>query len=702
MKKLSGKTTRLGLTSLSALLIVVSWSHAAVAQQSGWPREIDLPAGKIVIYQPQVDTFENNDLTARSAVSVTPAGKTEPVFGAVWFKTRLQTDRDTRMVSILELDVPQVRFPNATPEQEQELAGVLKEEIPKWDLSFSLDRLLTMLDLAEEGRVVAQGFNDDPPKILFVTYPAILVTIDGEPQLRDIENTGLKHVVNTPFLLVLESKSNVYYLYAGDGRWYTASQVKGPWLATGSVPSQVSALAPIEEEKEAQRQAREAAAEAGEDLEELAPDLTTPPAIIIATEPTELIVTDGLPEYKPLTEGELLYVSNTESDVLMEVATQQHHVLLSGRWFVGPSLEGPWTFVPSDELPASFQKIPADSDAGHLRVWVAGTEEAQEAVLDSQIPQTSAIKRDATIEVTYDGNPQFVIIEGTDVYYAVNSSSSVLRIKGKYYCAEKGVWYVADEPLGPWTVAVSVPREEIDSIPPESPVYNTKYVYIYESTPSVVYVGYYPGYVNSYVYHGCVVYGTGWYYRPWWGHYYYPRPSTWGFHVRWNPWYGWSFGFSYSTGRFTFGIGFGGWGGWYRGGWWGPARYRPYYRGYNRGWYHGSRAGYRAGYRAGRLDSRYRNQNIYNRQTNAARNASVARTRSGAQPRVNTSRPNNVYSDRAGNVHQRTQSGNWQTRSGNAASRSQTQSLNRSYQSRQRGTARTQSYRRSGGSRRRR
>jgi hypothetical protein len=149
MKKLSGKTIRFGLTLLAGLFIVLSWSVTAVAQEVGWPREIDLPAGKIVIYQPQVDTFENNDLTARSAVSVTPAGKTDPVFGAVWFEARLQTDRDTRMVNILELDVPQVRFPNTTPEKEQELAKVLKEEIPKWDLSFSLDRLLTMLDLTE-------------------------------------------------------------------------------------------------------------------------------------------------------------------------------------------------------------------------------------------------------------------------------------------------------------------------------------------------------------------------------------------------------------------------------------------------------------------------------------------------------------------------------------------------------------------------
>jgi hypothetical protein len=80
----------------------------------------------------------------------------------------------------------------------------------------------------------------------------------------------------------------------------------------------------------------------------------------------------------------------------------------------------------------------------------------------------------------------------------------------------------------------------------------------------------------------------------------------------------------------------------------------------------------------------------------------VARTGGATQPRVNSIRPNNVYSDRAGNVHQRAQNGNWQTRSGNAASRSQTQSLNRAHQARQRGTARTQSYRRSGGGRRRR
>ena len=243
----------------------------------------------------------------------------------------------------------------------------------------------------------------------------------------------------------------------------------------------------------------------------------------------------------------------------MELGSQRHFVLLSGRWFAGEGLDGPWSFVAADALPESFASIPADSDVGHLRVWVAGTEEAQEAVYDAAIPQTAAVPRDQTIEVTYDGAPQFAPVEGTSLYYATNTPEQVLRDRGRYFCVKDGVWYESASAYGPWQVATEVP-DEIREIPASSPMHNTKYVYIYESTPEVVYVGYYPGYTHSYVHHGVVVYGTGWYYRPWWGAVYYPRPVTYGFHVRWNPWWGWSFGFSYSTGRFTFGIGFGGWG----------------------------------------------------------------------------------------------------------------------------------------------
>jgi hypothetical protein len=73
------------------------------------------------------------------------------------------------------------------------------------------------------------------------------------------------------------------------------------------------------------------------------------------------------------------------------------------------------------------------------------------------------------------------------------------------------VWYVSETPKGPWEVSDTRPSE-VESISPESPAYDVKYVYIYDSTPEVVYVSYTSDYVGIYVYLTTIVYGTGWYY----------------------------------------------------------------------------------------------------------------------------------------------------------------------------------------------
>jgi hypothetical protein len=186
-------------------------------------------------------------------------------------------------------------------------------------------------------------------------------------------------------------------------------------------------------------------------------------------------------------------------------------------------------------------------------------------------------------------------------------------------------------------------------------MYHVTYVKIYDYTPEVVYVGYLPGYTGTYVYNTTVVYGTGYYYPYWYGTYYYPRPSTWGFHVRYNPYTGWNFGLSYSTGPFTFYIGRGSW---YRGGFWGPGRYRGYRHGYRHGYRRGARAGYRAGYRAGQRNSG--RQNMYNNQRNKARSTPQSQVRNKPTAAASTGRANNVYSDRDGNVHRRTDQGGWE------------------------------------------
>ena len=134
------------------------------------------------------------------------------------------------------------------------------------------------------------------------------------------------------------------------------------------------------------------------------------------------------------------------------------------------------------------------------------------------------------------------------MHYAVNSKTQVIKVNGRYYAVDQAVWFVSDSPTGPWVVADTIPPE-IDTIPPESPVYNVKYVRVYDSTPEVVYVGYTPGYQGSYVYGDTLVYGTGYYYPGWLGTAYYPAPITWGFAPIYDPfYYSWGFGWGYGAG----------------------------------------------------------------------------------------------------------------------------------------------------------
>ncbi|RYE14745.1 MAG: hypothetical protein EOP51_27675, partial [Sphingobacteriales bacterium] len=230
-----------------------------------------------------------------------------------------------------------------------------------------------------------------------------------------------------------------------------------------------------------------------------------------------------------------------------------------------------------DELPADFAKIPEGSPKDHVLASVAGTDAANDAVQEAAVPQTAKVDRNsAQAEVAYDGDPQFEDIDGTDLDYAVNTPASVIRWKGRYYSVDNGVWFESGRATGPWVVSVRRPYA-VALIPPSYPVYHMKYVYIYDVTPEYVYMGYTPGYLNTFVYGPTVVYGTGFYYRPWFGTHYYARPYTWGFNVRYNPWIGWGIGYHYSSGWFNMSVGIGRPWGYWGGGWWGPRSYRPSY-----------------------------------------------------------------------------------------------------------------------------
>jgi hypothetical protein len=703
---------------LPALLLSLAFAvgPAGAAEDRGWPRTIDVPEARILIYQPQPDERQDNILTGRAAVSVTPKGKTEPVFGTIWLRCRMEIDREKRTVDLIDVTVPRARFPGSTPEMEQKLAAIVEKEVPKWDLTVSLDRLVASLRAVEQEKAYAENFNTQPPRIVYEPSPALLVLIDGEPVMRPVEGSELQRIVNTPYFLVFDGKE--YYL-SGGAAWFSTSDLKGEWKTTKKPPKDV---AEYYSKTQGQTSGKPSQKEPGKE------DKAKPPKIVVATEPTELISSKGEPKYAPITGTDLIYMTNTERDVFMDVAGQQYYVLLSGRWFRSKSLAtGPWEFVRADALPGEFRKIPEPSAKGEVLASVAGTPQAEEALLDAQVPQTAAIKRgEAKTKVEYDGKPKFEEIEGTKVEYAVNTTSQVLKVKGKYYVCDQAVWFAGDSPQGPWTVAEKVPQE-IQEIPPSAPVYNTKYVHVYDSTPEVVYVGYMPGYVGCYPYYGTVVWGTGWYYPPYVSPYvYYPRPVTWGFSVHYNPYSGWSFGIGFSSGPFHFTF----WGGGAYGGYWGPV-----YGGYpppvhisgSPGGIGGVGGVGGPGGAGSPRPTPYpgTNGNIYNRGENKGRNTATQdkKSRPASQPAAKTA--NNVYADRDGNVHRRGSDGSWQTREGNSwkgsggagdkaaggrteggrqpstmdrpGGGSRGSGLEKDYQARQRGSQRTQSFQSGGG-----
>ena len=617
------------------------------AEDAGWPRQFDSTSGAFVIYQPQPETLVGDMLTARAAFSLQQSRDTEPLFGVLWFTETILIDRDSSSVSARHFDVTKVRLPGITPSEASRYESLVESEAANWDLSGSLEELRAGLASAEKERASVADLDTVPPRVVFAQSPAILVVYDGRPVLEPIPGAGLERVVNTPYAVVHDPSSRKYFL-SGANVWYEADDPLGPWSVVASPPGAVREVVPPD-------------TSAADQIQGL------PPLVLTATEPTELISTNGPPRYAPLVGDELLYVTNTESDVVREVSTQAVYILLAGRWYRAATTAGPWTFVRGDRMPASFSRIPPESPKANLLASVAGTDQADDAVADAEIPQTTAIRRGpADFTVTYDGSPDFERIPGSMLEYAVNTDAEVILADGRYYACDQGVWYIADDPEGPWQVSDTRPLG-VEDIPPSCPVYNVRYVSVYDMTPDVVYVGYLPGYIGCYPYYGTVVYGTGYRYHPWRGrHRFYPRPWTWGFHPRYNPWLGrWSFGCSYGSGFLRVGFL------WYSAPsvhsihdpphWLGPGGYRrPLLE--SDGTMARTRRATRAPARPDRLP-----MNIYRRTANVPRvdpHASRVPVRRLGTPVARPERiPNNVFAGRDGKVYRREQGG-WKVNRG--------------------------------------
>ncbi|HEY1342318.1 MAG TPA: hypothetical protein VGF59_32645 [Bryobacteraceae bacterium] len=519
MRDLS-RTLQLAVLALCAgsMLSGESGGRAATSGPTadpGWPRQYTDGTAKLVLHQPQVESWKDfKKLSALFAVALTPAKGAPTVFGVLTIESDTAVSLETRTIGLTNFRVTEVSFPSAKDDEQNKTWEALAIKLmPEYPTQLALDRVVAYLDKnqvpARETPVLL-----DPPPILVSTQPAVLVIIDGDPVPFDIDNTELQKIANTNWDLFVDKKSSRYYL-RDDKVWLSAKGLTEAWIPVDKLPNDFKKLPANDQFKEVK----------------LAAERPQKPTVVklalVVNKPAELIVIDGEPLLQLIPGTNLKWVTNTECDLFLDAVTNQYYFLTSGRWFRSADLKSrSWTAA-TTLLPDEFKKIPPDHPRGHVLSAVPGTRQAEEAIVAASIPQTATVDRKSIkAEVKYVGEPKFEPIEGTGVSYASNSPNDVFLVADRYYVCLDGVWLTSAAANGPWEAAEKVP-DEIYAIPPSSSKYNVTYVKVYESTPETVTYGYTAGYTGIYIGYGVAMWGTGYYYPPYYGWGYYPYPVYW-------------------------------------------------------------------------------------------------------------------------------------------------------------------------------
>jgi len=524
---------RLAVGSQSAVTQSGQETPPIIAER-GWPRGYELPdEAQMVIYQPQIATWdEQKHVVALSAVSYIGKGEQKPALGTVKFEADTLVSTEKRLVKMSNIKITETNFQTLAKEKTQHVVAEIEKNLSDADRLIALDRVLAYVDKSTINPKNVVGLKSEPPMIFISRTPAVLLSFDGDPIWSPIKDNELKFAVNTNWDIFQHTATGMYYL-RNDTSWLRATDWKGPWSPAGKLPESFSKLPDDENWKEVKANLPGAPSKAT-------------PKIYVSIAPAELISIEGEPKYVPVPHTGLLWISNTESDLFRMGKDGPVYYLVAGRWFQAPNLNGNWSFA-TPSLPEEFKSISLEHPRSRILASVPGTQQAAEAVLLAQVPQLARVNRKEITapEVAYQGEPQYEAIPTTKVSRAVNTDKDIIKVGDLYYMCFQGVWFMANTPKGPWTLATSVP-DEVYQIPASSPSYSVTYVTVEKDDNDaddwVTYAAY-AGYTGLMIGWGCTVWGTGWYYPPyyWYGGYYpvyYPYWRTYGYGAWYNPYTG--------------------------------------------------------------------------------------------------------------------------------------------------------------------
>ncbi|MCX5640014.1 MAG: hypothetical protein NT059_04255 [Planctomycetota bacterium] len=491
----------LALVQLCTLLCSLCVCLPATADSS-WPQTVSDGDRSFVIYGPQFNSYGGDMVGLTHAVtrvrngaaSISPAD-----IGSMTVSAQATTAADDGELEIASFQVDSLSFGGVVAPQD-DIDAVQRAIATR---AFCITRRALVHDMQIENVRAAgtPGLGDFVPRFRIERQRATLITIDGDPQLKDLADTNWRQVINTPFL-VLQAQDGSFVVRLGDDRWMGSAELGKGYAPVDAPPAAVIVAigtAPLPPSGVTAPSSGPAGASAGS---------TAVSAVLVVTDPTVLISMNGEPVLADIAPG-VQWVANARTMVLRTATPIAWWTLASGRWFSAPTLDGTWTRVAATAVPEEFRALPSGRTFDHVKASIPRTPESVAAVAAAQEARTVQVMRAAAhCSVNWSGAPLWQGIDGTLLRGSVNASQPVIECDRYFYCCDNAVWFSAAVPEGPWTLCDDLP-DAISQIQASSPLYAATAVDIVGSTADSVTFSYVPAYLGTFVDNGTVVYGNG-------------------------------------------------------------------------------------------------------------------------------------------------------------------------------------------------
>ena len=263
----------------------------------------------------------------------------------------------------------------------------------------------------------------------------------ASPVWRPVPGTGLERVLNTRPLVLRDTASG-----ASTSTCWTASsrrrrsRDRGRWRR--ACP-RTSARPPRSSAKEGVVDLMAGPTDDKDPKKKPSLEERRPRHVVVDDAPTELIVTDGAPDWVPIENSSLVYVKNTTGNVFLYLNDQKTYVLVAGRWFRGAVPRRPLGVRrgggPAAGLRRDSRRQPEGEREG---VGARARRRRQEAVIANEIPQMATIDRaKASSRRRSTAPPSCEPIADTPLSYVVNSPSPIVMVSPSewYAVAERGL-----------------------------------------------------------------------------------------------------------------------------------------------------------------------------------------------------------------------------------------------------------------------